>query len=90
MVPYLRTGFRSSKPAGGRYYFGTPIVEEATLKVRDGEFRILAKDNSSENIYIQSVTLNGQPLTELHHIRADRSGWYQSIRWVPLPTLGRR
>ena len=32
----------------------------ATLRVRGGEFRITAADNSPENIYIQRITLNGE------------------------------
>ena len=31
-----------------------------TLRVRGGEFRITAADNSPENIYIQRITLNGE------------------------------
>jgi len=32
----------------------------AGLRVRGGEFRITAADNSPENIYIQRITLNGE------------------------------
>ena len=52
-------GFYQVEPAGGRYYFGSPIIDEAILKVKGGSFRIKAKGNSRENKYIQSVTLNG-------------------------------
>jgi predicted alpha-1,2-mannosidase len=53
-------GLYQPEPAGGRYYFGSPIVDEAVLNVGDGRtFTIRALDNSPENRYIQSVTLNG-------------------------------
>lgn len=55
-------GFYQVEPAGGRYVFGSPIVDEAAIQVKDGKtFRITAKNNSAENKYIQSVSLNGKP-----------------------------
>lgn len=55
-------GFYQVEPAGGKYIFGSPIVNEAALKVKNGKiFHIIAKNNSTENKYIQSVTLNGKP-----------------------------
>lgn len=54
-------GFYQVEPAGGKYIFGSPVVDEAIIKVKDGkQFKIVAKNNSSENKYIQSVTLNGK------------------------------
>ena len=55
-------GFYQVEPAGGRYYFGSPIVDEAILNVgKDKTFSIIAHNNSSENKYIQSLKLNGKP-----------------------------
>lgn len=54
-------GLYQVEPAGGKYIFGSPIVNEASIRVKDGNiFRIIAKNNSAENKYIQSVTLNGK------------------------------
>ena len=53
-------GMYQTEPAGGRYFFGSPAVDGATLRVRGGEFRITAADNSPENIYIPRITLNGE------------------------------
>lgn len=53
-------GFYQVEPAGGRYFFGSPTMETATLKVRDGEFVIDVLNNSDENKYIQNIKLNGQ------------------------------
>ncbi|MDO5036600.1 MAG: GH92 family glycosyl hydrolase [Porphyromonas sp.] len=57
-------GLYQVEPAGGRYFFGTPMIDEAVLKVRDGEFEIRVLNNSDTNIYIQSIKLNGEPYTE--------------------------
>lgn len=54
-------GFYQVEPAGGKYIFGSPIVNKATIKVKDGElFTVIAKNNSAANKYIQGVTLNGK------------------------------
>lgn len=54
-------GFYQVEPAGGKYIFGSPIVDEAIIKVKDGKiFKIIAKNNSATNKYIQSVTFNGK------------------------------
>jgi len=56
-------GFYQVEPAGNRYWFGSPIMDEASLKVENGTFLIKAVNNSDTNRYIQSITLNGQPYT---------------------------
>jgi predicted alpha-1,2-mannosidase len=61
-------GFYPADPCGGVYVLGTPLVDQATLTVASphysgGRFTVSAKDNSPANAYIQSATLNGQPLT---------------------------
>ena len=53
-------GLYEVEPAGARYWFGSPILDEAKLKVKGGEFTIIAENNSEQNKYIQSVTLNGK------------------------------
>lgn len=55
-------GFYQVEPAGGKFIFGSPLVDRCVLHVKGGkEFVIIAKDNSRKNKYIQSVTLNGKP-----------------------------
>lgn len=56
-------GFYQVEPAGGRYWFGSPIVERAEIEVEGGKFTIETVNNSKKNIYIKSVTLNGEPYT---------------------------
>lgn len=58
-------GMYQVEPAGGKYIFGSPIIDEAVIKVKDGNiFTITAVNNSKENIYIQSVKLNGKEYNE--------------------------
>lgn len=54
-------GFYPVNPADGRYIIGSPALDECTLKLGgDKEFRIETVRKSAEDIYIQSVTLNGK------------------------------
>lgn len=55
-------GFYQVEPAGGKYIIGSPIIDKATIKVKnDKTFTVIANNNSDANKYIQSATLNGQP-----------------------------
>ncbi|HXS78529.1 MAG TPA: GH92 family glycosyl hydrolase [Terracidiphilus sp.] len=57
-------GFYPVNPASGEYMIGSPMFGEMNLAVANGKtFRIEAQDNSARNVYIQSATLNGAPLT---------------------------
>ena len=69
-------GFYQVEPAGGRYFFGSPLFDRAELKVRDGVFTIVARNNSPENIYIQRVTLDGEPYEKpwIDHARIAAGG----------------
>lgn len=55
-------GFYPVDPAGGQYEIGTPLFPEAKLRLANGKtFTVLAPKVSKENIYIQSVKLDGKP-----------------------------
>ena len=55
-------GLYQEEPAGGKYIIGSPLFDEATINVGDGKtFTVKALNNSDENIYVQSATLNGIP-----------------------------
>ena len=57
-------GIYQVEPAGGRYIIGSPLFDEAAVNVGNGKtFRVVAHDNSPENIYIQRARLNGKPYT---------------------------
>jgi putative alpha-1,2-mannosidase len=60
---FTAMGFYPVNPASGEYMIGSPLFRNTTLHLPNGRtFAINAKDNSRENIYIQSATLNGKPL----------------------------
>ncbi|CAK7027467.1 MAG: hypothetical protein PARBA_01151 [Parabacteroides sp.] len=55
-------GFYPVDPVSGQYEIGTPLFPEVKMHLNNGKvFTILAPATSHENIYIQSVKLNGKP-----------------------------
>ena len=55
-------GFYPVDPISGKYEIGTPMYPEMKMHLANGKtFTILAPAVSKENIYIQSVKLNGKP-----------------------------
>lgn len=61
-------GFYPVDPVSGVYILGSPLLDEATIKLdpkfaKGRSFTVIAKNNSSKNVYIQSATLNGKPIT---------------------------
>ena len=54
-------GLYPLNPALAEYEIGSPIFEKSTINLPNGNtFSIVAENNSEENIYIQSATLNGE------------------------------
>lgn len=55
-------GFYPVNPVSGNYEIGTPLFKETKLHLANGKtFTVLAPAVNKENIYIQSVKLNGEP-----------------------------
>ena len=55
-------GLYQVEPCGGRYQFGSPLVKRASFTTATGKtFTIVAHNNSSQNLYIRKVKLNGKP-----------------------------
>ena len=55
-------GFYPVNPVSGEYEIGTPLFPEMRLNLDNGKtFTVLAPNVSRENIYIQSMKVNGQP-----------------------------
>ena len=55
-------GFYPVDPVSGKYEIGTPLYPEMKMHLANGKtFTILAPAVSKENIYIQSVKLDGKP-----------------------------
>jgi len=65
-------GMYPVNPAAGIYVFGSPVIDEATIAVPGGKsFTIVTKNNSPENLYIQSVELNGRPYSKSYIAHPD-------------------
>ncbi|HSV89215.1 MAG TPA: GH92 family glycosyl hydrolase [Bacteroidales bacterium] len=55
-------GFYPVNPVNSVFVFGSPLAHKATINLPgEKKFVIEAHNNSPENIYIQSVSLNGEP-----------------------------
>jgi predicted alpha-1,2-mannosidase len=64
---YLFTSFGiyPVNPASGDYMIGSPLFGRMSLRLANGKrFTVIADNNSSTNVYIQSATLNGKPLSK--------------------------
>jgi predicted alpha-1,2-mannosidase len=58
-------GFYPVNPAAGIYVFGRPLFKEVSISLPNSQiFKIETENNSPKNIYIQSVTLNGNPYSK--------------------------
>lgn len=56
-------GLYQVDPVGGRFVIGSPLFDKATVNVGAGKtFTVVAKNNSDQNIYVQSARLNGKTL----------------------------
>lgn len=66
MSPFIifsMVGFFPVTPGIPIYHIGSPVFEKATINLPGNKQMIIeAKQNSAENKYIQSATLNGKPL----------------------------
>ena len=61
-------GFYPVNPVGGVYVIGSPLVSRATIQLDQAhyggkKFTMIAENNSAANMFIQSASLNGKPLT---------------------------
>jgi len=65
-------GFYPVFPASGAYVIGSPLFDKATINLDNGKkFTIEAVNNSPKNIYIQSITLNGENYTKTYILHKD-------------------
>ena len=62
---FAALGFYPVTPATPDYMISGPTFERASIALPQGKsFTLIAKNHSPENIYIQSVSLNGKPYTK--------------------------
>lgn len=81
-------GFYQTEPGSTRFWFGSPIVDEARINAGGKSFTVVAENNSAENKYIQSIKLNGKPydlpFIDYHDIM---SGGRMVLEMGPEPAL---
>jgi len=64
-VVFSMLGIYPVTPGLPMYVIGSPVFETATVTLPNGKtFEVVAHNYSPKNIYIQSATLNGRPLTK--------------------------
>ena len=82
-------GFYQVEPASARYWFGSPLVDGASIAVGEGKrFTIKVEGNSPANRYIREVRLNGKPWDRPYIDFEDiRSGASLTFRMGPEPAL---
>jgi predicted alpha-1,2-mannosidase len=62
-VVFSMLGFYPATPGIPVYDVGSPVFDKAVIHLKNGkDFVIVARNNSRDNKYVQSIRLNGQPL----------------------------
>jgi predicted alpha-1,2-mannosidase len=82
-------GFYPVCPGSPVYEIGSPIFAKTTIRMGNGkEFTVVADHVSAQNKYIQSVTLNGQPLNKPWFLHSDiANGGTLTLEMGPAPNL---
>lgn len=58
-------GFYPVDPVSGNFVFGAPQMPKIVLHLTDGKtFTVIAENLSKEHMYVDSITLNGEPYTK--------------------------
>ncbi|MEN8139558.1 MAG: GH92 family glycosyl hydrolase, partial [Bacteroidota bacterium] len=65
-------GFYPFNPGQEMYVIGSPLVDKAVINLENGKkFKVIAQNQSPENIYIQSLELNGKVYNKSYLNHAD-------------------
>ncbi|AAM42166.1 GH92 family glycosyl hydrolase [Xanthomonas campestris] len=82
-------GLYAVDPVSGNYVLGSPLFKRAELDVGNGRtLRIIARDTSAKNLYVQSLTWNGTPITRSWMRHADlAAGGTLEFRMGATPNL---
>lgn len=57
-------GFYPVNPINGLFIIGSPLINKAEINIQGNPFYIEVKNNSPQNMYIQSIALNGKNYTQ--------------------------
>ena len=82
-------GFYPVDPSSPNYILGSPIFDEVTIHMGNGhDLKIVAKDNSARNLYIQSAMLNGKAWNKTYFSHSDiADGGVLVLTMGPQPNL---
>nr|WP_245662001.1 GH92 family glycosyl hydrolase [Sphingomonas pruni] len=79
-------GFYPVTPTVGQYAIGSPLFRNVTLTMPNGKtLTIEAENNGPDNVYIQSVTLNGAP-HDIAYVTREALAQGGTLRFVMGPT----
>jgi predicted alpha-1,2-mannosidase len=71
-VVFTMMGFYPVTAGIPTYDLGSPVFDRVTIRLENGKtLKLVAKNNSKDNKYIQSIKLNGQPLNQVWFRHAD-------------------
>jgi predicted alpha-1,2-mannosidase len=71
-IIFSMMGFFPVTPGIPYYTIGSPVFDKISIDLPNGKtFSVIAKNNSRANKYIQSITLNGKPLTKTYFSHQD-------------------
>jgi putative alpha-1,2-mannosidase len=71
-VVFAMMGFYPTVPGVPAYCLGSPVFDRVTIHLKNGKtLRVIARNNSPDNKYIQSFRLNGQPSQRVWFRHAD-------------------
>jgi len=71
-VVFTMMGFYPVTPGIPVYDIGSPVFDKVTIHLKNGkDFILIARNNSHDNKYVQSIQLNGKPLDRVWFRHAD-------------------
>ncbi|WP_035024195.1 GH92 family glycosyl hydrolase [Enterovibrio calviensis] len=75
-------GFYQISPTDPTYSIGRPIFDKATMSIGDGKFTVIAENNGPDNLYVKSVTINGEPLDKFNTFKHEEFKAGGELRFV--------
>lgn len=71
---FAALGFYPLQVGSAEYAVGSPLFDKATVHLPDGDLVVNAAGNSVENVYVQSLAVDGEPRTSTSLSQEDLSG----------------
>ncbi|WP_409141251.1 GH92 family glycosyl hydrolase [Cellulosimicrobium sp. RS] len=71
---FASLGFYPLQVGSDQYAVGSPLFDKATVHLPDGDLVVNAENNSVDNVYVQSLAVDGEARTSTSLSQADLSG----------------